>query len=92
MKNFKKVLENQKQVNEAITSIVNYFEQCPYSSCVEYFAEAQTQILKMVKFLQYYDIGKRPSEQAFSLILFMMQVQEYLKLLKPFTNQSEDEQ
>ena len=55
-------------------------------------------ILKMVKFLQYYDIGKRPSEQAFSevdmedLILFMMQVQEYLKLLKPFTNQSEDEQ
>ena len=98
MKNFKKALENQKQVNEAITSIVNYFEQCPYSSCVEYFAEAQTQILKMVKFLQYYDIGKRPSEQAFSevdmedLILFMMQVQEYLKLLKPFTNQSEDEQ
>ena len=98
MKNFKKVLENQKQVNEAIASIVNYFEQSPYSSCVEYFAEAQTQILKMVKFLQYYDIGKRPNEQAFSevdmedLILFMMQVQEYLKLLKPFANQSEDDQ
>ena len=51
MKNFKKALENQKQVNEAIASIVNYFEQSPYSSCVEYFAEAQTQILKMVKFL-----------------------------------------
>jgi hypothetical protein len=52
----------------------------------------------MVKFLQYYDIGKRPSEQAFSevdmddLILFMMQMQEFLKLLKPFANQSEDEQ
>ena len=98
MKNFKKVLENQKQVNEAITSIVNYFEQCPYSSCVESFADAQTQILKMVKFLQYYDIGKRPSEQAFSevdmedLILFMMQMQEFLKLLKPFANQSEDDQ
>ena len=28
MKNFKKALENQKQVNEAITSIVNYFEPC----------------------------------------------------------------
>ena len=98
MKNFKKALENQKQVNEAIASVVEYFEQCPYSSCVEDFAEAQTQILKMVKFLQYYDIGKRPSEQAFSevdmedLILFMMQVQEYLKLLKPFANQLEDEQ
>ena len=98
MKNFKKVLENQKQVNEAITSIVNYLEQCTYSSCVAYFAEPPSHILKMVWFLQYYDIGKRPSEQAFSevdmedLILFMMQVQEYLKLLKPFTNQSEDEQ
>jgi hypothetical protein len=98
MKNFKKVLENQKQVNEAIASIVEYFEQCPYSSCVESFADAQTQILKMVKFLQYYDIGKRPSEQAFSevdmddLILFMMQMQEFLKLLKPFANQSEAEQ
>ena len=98
MKNFKKALENQKQVNEAIASIVDYFEQCPYSLCVESFAEAQTQILKMVKFLQYYDIGKRPSEQAFSevdmqdLILFMMQTQEFLKLLKPFANHSEDEQ
>lgn len=98
MKNFKKVLENQKQVNEAIASVVEYFEQCPYSSCVESFAEAQTQILKMVKFLQYYDIGKRPHEQAFSevdmegLILFMMEVKEYLKLLKPFANQSEDNQ
>ena len=97
MSNFKKALENQKQVNEAITSVVNYFEQCPYSDCVESFAEAQTQILKMVKFLQYYDIGKRPSERAFSevdmedLILFMMQVQEYLKLLKPFTNQADEE-
>ena len=98
MSNFKNVLENQKQVNEAITSIVNYFEQCPYSSCVESFAEAQTQILKMVKSLQYYEIGKRPSEQATSdvdmedLLLFMMPVQEYLTLPKPFTNQSEDEQ
>ena len=98
MSNFKKDLENQQQVNAAITTIVNYFEQCPYSSCVASFAAAQTQILKMVKFLQYYDIGKRPSEQAFSevdmedLILFMMQVQEYLKLLKPFANQSEANQ
>lgn len=97
MSNFKKVLENQKQVNEAIASVVDYFEQCPYSSCVESFAEAQTQILKMVKFLQYYDINRRPSEQAFSdvdmddVIIFMMQVQEYLKLLKPFTNQAGEE-
>lgn len=98
MSNFKKSLENQKKVNEAITKIVNYFEQSSYSDCVESFAEAQTQILKMVKFLQYYDIGKRPSERAFSevemdeLILFIMQVQEYLQLLKPFTNQSDDEE
>lgn len=98
MKNFKKSLENQKKVNEAITKIVNYFEQSSYSVCLEYFANAQTQILKMVKFLQYYDIGKRPCEQAFSevemdeLILFIMQVQEYLQLLKPFTNQSDDEE
>ena len=95
---FQKTLDYQQKMNEAIASIVEYFEQCPYSSCVESFADAQTQILKMVKFLQYYDIGKRPSEQAFSevdmedLILFMMQMQEFLKLLKPFANQSEDDQ
>ena len=98
MQHSKSLLQHQKQVNESITSIVNYFEQCPYSSCVESFADAQTQILKMVKFLQEDDIGKRPSEQAFSevdmedLILFMMQMQEFLKLLKPFANQSEDDQ
>ena len=40
MKNFKKALENQKQVNEAITSVVEYFEQCPYSDCVESFASS----------------------------------------------------
>ena len=98
MKNFKKSLENQKKINDAITNIVNYFEQSSYSECVELFANAQTQLLKIVKFLQYYDVGKRPSEQAFSevdmdeLIIFIMQVQEYLQLLKPFTNQSDEEE
>ena len=97
MSNFKKSLENQQQVNEAIGAIITYFEQSPYSLCVESFANVQIQIMKMVKFLQHYDIGKRPSEQAFSevdlddVILFMMEVHEYLRLLKPFATQTETE-
>ena len=98
MSNFKNTLDTQQKMNDAIAAIVKYFDQCSYSLCVESFANVQIQIMKMVKFLQHYDIGRRPSEQAFSevdlddVILFMMEVHEYLLLLKPFSNQSENEQ
>ena len=50
MSNFKKVLEQQKEINEAVAKIVEYFgKEMPYFVHIEQMVDAQTEILGLLE-------------------------------------------
>ena len=88
MSNFKKVLEQQKEINEAVAKIVEYFgKEMPYFVHIEQMVDAQTEILGLLELAKEQNRDKTfPTieDSSEEIILFLRDVRTYLKLLKPF--------
>ena len=98
MKNFRKALENQKQVNEAINALVKKFDRregVELSSEFELFSDVQTKIMSMQA---YCDLGLRKNDDLACQILidtaditsFFSEISEIFKLLRPFDDIAEE--
>lgn len=88
MSNFKKVLEQQKEINEAVAKIVEYFgKEMPYFVHIEQMVDAQTEILGLLELAKEQNRNKSfpiIEDTSEEIILFLRDVRTYLKLLKPF--------
>lgn len=88
MSNFKKVLEQQKEINEAVAKIVEYFgTEMPYFVHIEQMVDAQTEILGLLELAKEQNRNKSfpvIEDTSEEIILFLRDVRTYLKLLKPF--------
>lgn len=86
--NFKKVLEQQKDINDAVAKIVEYFgQEMPYYLHIEQMVDAQTEILGLLELAKEQNRDKTfPTieDSSEEIILFLRDVRTYLKLLKPF--------
>lgn len=88
MSNFKKTLEQQKTINDAVAKIVDYFgNEIPYHAHIEQMVDAQTEILGLLELAKEQNRGKNfpvIEDSSEEIILFLRDVRTYLKLLKPF--------
>ncbi len=88
MNKFKKTLEDQQKINEAVKAIFNLFSDCPYASYVEEMAEAQTQIIGLMEMAKQQAAIHEPSEeiQTNEITMFLMDMSSFFKVLRPFAD------
>lgn len=88
MNNYKKALENQQKINDAVKFIIDYFSgEVPYTRHVEQMLDAQTQIISLMQLAQKQMIVDPNSELMFQtdeIAFFLRDVRLYLKMLRPF--------
>ena len=88
MNKFKKSLEDQQKINEAVKAIFNLFSDCPYASYVESMAEAQTQIIGLMEMAKQQAAIHEASEeiQTNDIAMFLMDMSAFFKVLRPFAD------
>lgn len=85
MKNFKKQLENQQKINEAVNAIINHFkDEASYCDHYRTMSEAQTIIMELTELNLAQAAGGRAHVPIKELYEFVFEVNEIYKLLKPF--------
>ena len=88
MSNFKKTIETQKAINEAVESIFKHFkEEICYSETLETMADAQVEMMQLMEINRY--IAACPSLEiqsvpVTSITNFIHEANEAYKLLRPF--------
>jgi len=88
MKNFKKTIETQKAINEAVEAIFKHFkEEICYSETLETMADAQVEMMQLMEINRY--IAACPSLEMDSVSVnsitnFIHEANEAYKLLRPF--------
>lgn len=93
MSNMKKMLESQQKVNEAVKAITDYFEDSPYEADLELMLNATTQIVGLMELAKQQMVVTRGMDELMfktdEITIFLRVVNEYLKMLKPFTEMME---
>lgn len=88
MSNYKKTIETQKAINDAVENIMKHFKEVvSYADMMETMADAQTELLQLMEINRY--IGEcdslgLDSVPATSLPDFIFHASQAFKLLKPF--------
>ena len=88
MNKFKKSLEDQQRIDEALKAICNLFTDCRYASYVEEMAEAQTQIIGLMEMAKQQAAIHDASEeiQTNDIAMFLMDMSAFFKVLRPFAD------
>ena len=88
MSNFKKTIETQKPINEAVEAIFKHFkEEMCYSETLETMADAQVEMMELMEINRY--VAACPSLGMHSVTVtsitnFIHEANEAYKLLRPF--------
>ena len=88
MSNFKKTIETQKTINEAVEAIFKHFkEEISYAQTLETMADAQVEMMELMEINRY--IAACPSlgmnsVPVTSITNFIHEANEAYKLLRPF--------
>lgn len=88
MSNFKKTIETQKAINEAVEAIFQHFKkEISYAETLETMADAQVELMELMELNRY--IAACPSLElesvpATSITTFIYEANEAYKLLRPF--------
>jgi hypothetical protein len=88
MSNFKKTIETQKAINEAVEAIFKHFkEEMCYSETLETMADAQVEMMELMEINRY--VAACPSLGMHSVTVtsitnFIHEANEAYKLLRPF--------
>ena len=84
----KKMLDNQQKINEAVTTITNYFASTSYEDELELMFSATTQIVGLMELGKQQMIVSRGRDdlefKTDEITLFLQVVREYLHFLRPF--------
>lgn len=86
--NIKKSIETQKEINEAVEAIFEYFKvECSYAQNLETMADAQLQLFGLMEINRH--IAECPSLNMDSIptddiTTFIFQCNQQMKLLRPF--------
>lgn len=88
MSNLRKTLEHQQTIMDAANDIMYYFEyEIDYEVHLEQMLSAQTQIIGLMELSKLQAIKDRGDDVLNStneIALFLHDVQNYLRMLKPF--------
>lgn len=88
MPNLRNVLDTQQRINEAAKAIMDYFgNEMPYYVHLEQMLSAQTQIIGLMELVKMHMISNPDDELDFQtdeITLFLRDVHNYLRMLKPF--------
>ena len=90
MSNFKKTIETQKAINEAVEAIFQHFKrEISYAETLETMADAQVEMMQLMEINRY--IAACPSLEIMSVPVtsitnFIHEANEAYKLLRPFAN------
>lgn len=85
MKNFKKQLENQQKINDAVQDIFKFLEEeTNFSEMYCTMAQAQTCIMRLMETNRFYEANGNFSTPTDEITNFIYDVSEVYKLLKPF--------
>ena len=88
MSNFKKTIETQKAINEAVESIFQHFKsEISYAETLETMADAQVELMELMEINRC--IAESPSlgmdsVPVTSITNFIQEANEAYKLLRPF--------
>lgn len=88
MSNFKKTIETQKTINEAVEAIFKHFkEEISYAQTLETMADAQVEMMELMEINRY--IAACPSLEiesvpVISITNFIHEANVAYKLLRPF--------
>jgi len=95
MSNLRNVLDTQQRINEAAKVIMDYFgKEMPYYVHLEQMLSAQTQIIGLMELVKMHMISNPDDELDFQtdeITLFLRDVHNYLKMLKPFIGIAEEQ-
>jgi len=95
MNNMRKMLDNQQRINEAAKYIIDYFSrEMDYQVHLEQMLSAQTQIIGLMELSKtqaIIDRGDGVTSGSNEIVLFLHDVQHYLKMLKPFIEMAEEQ-
>jgi hypothetical protein len=87
MSNFKKSLEYQQKVNEAVQAIFNHFKvEISYAETLETMTDAQCQIMQLMEINRIATANKQIGVPTDAINNFISEVNEIHKLLRPFAN------
>lgn len=93
MENLRKALESQQKMNEAVSTVVDYFRDTSYETELELMLSATTQIVGLMELAKQQMINTRGRDElefkTDEISLFLRVVNEYLKMLKPFAEMME---
>jgi hypothetical protein len=86
MNNYKKALDTQKQVNEAVDAIFDRFQnEIAYADMMETMANAQAQIMQLMELNSLMTIsGQYDNIDTSSITDFIYDVSRAYRLLRPF--------
>lgn len=91
--NMKKMLESQQKMNEAVSTVADYFRDTSYETDLELMLDATTQIVGLMELAKQQMINTRGRDElefkTDEISLFLRVVNEYLKMLKPFAEMME---
>lgn len=88
MSNFKKTIETQKAINEAVEAIFTHFkDEISYAESLETMADAQVEMMELMELNR--QVAASPSLgmetiPATSITSFIYEANEAYKLLRPF--------
>lgn len=95
MSNMKKMLNNQRKMNEAVNAITNYFGDINYKDELEMMLSATTQIVGLMELAKQQMIASRGRDElefrTDEITMFLQTVREYLHFLRPFAEMMENE-
>ena len=87
MSNFKKSMEYQQKVNEAVQAIFHHFrEEISYAETLETMTDAQCQIMQLMEINRIATANNKVGVVTDAINNFVAEVNEIHKLLRPFAN------
>lgn len=87
MSNFKKSLDYQQKVNEAVGAIFRHFrEETSYAESLETMTDAQCQIMQLMEINRLATANNQVGVVTDAINNFVAEVNELHKLLRPFAN------
>lgn len=93
MSNLRKALESQQKMNEAVSTVADYFRDTSYETELELMLSATTQIVGLMELAKQQMINTRGRDElefkTDEISLFLRVVNEYLKMLRPFAMMTE---
>lgn len=88
MSNLRKALESQQKMNEAVSTVADYFRDTSYETELELMLSATTQIVGLMELAKQQMINTHGRDElefkTDEISLFLRVVNEYLKMLRPF--------